>query len=249
MIRSLRGFGRVALVGFLASCGGAGQSDAGAEGAAGAASPNVARASNVAGLDGWRMLVDGSLDQWRGYQQADVPQGWEVDGQVLSFTPGGTGGDLITNEQFEDFEFSLEWKLSARGNSGIFYRVMEEGRYAYWTGPEMQVLDNAEHRDGQNPLTSAGANYGLQAPTEDVTRPIGEWNEARVVVRGSDVEHWLNGTKVVAYTLGTEEWKAMVAETKFAEWPDYGTAALGHLGLQDHGDPVSFRNIRVRLLK
>lgn len=241
MIRSVLGFGSLSLAVWLAACGGA------------AGQPEVRAGAEDSGPDpdpeDWRLLVDGSLDQWRGYQQTEVPEGWAVEGRVLSFTPGGAGGDLITVDQFQDFEFSLEWRVSAGGNSGIFYRVMEEGEYAYWTGPEMQVLDNDGHADGRNPLTSAGSNYGLHPPTNDVTRPVGEWNEARVVVRGSDVEHWLNGTKVVAYTLLTDEWKAKVAETKFAEWPDYGTAARGHIGLQDHGDPVSFRNIRVRELR
>lgn len=197
---------------------------------------------------GWRLL-SASLDGWRGYMSEDVPEGWAVEEGVLSFTPGGEGGDLITRDQFEDFELRLEWKVQSRGNSGIFYRVAEEGRYAYWTGPEMQVLDNEGHPDGQSPLTSAGANYGLHAPPEDVTRPVGDWNEVRIVVRGSDVEHWLNGQRVVQYTLGSPEWRALVADSKFNEWPGYGRAPRGHLGLQDHGDPVWFRNIRVRPLE
>ncbi|NNM35405.1 MAG: DUF1080 domain-containing protein [Gemmatimonadetes bacterium] len=197
---------------------------------------------------GWQLL-SASLDGWRGYMSDAVPGGWAVDEGLLTFTPGGEGGDLITRDQFDDFELALEWRVESRGNSGIFYRVVEEGRYAYWTGPEMQILDNEGHPDGASPLTSAGANYGLHAPPEDVTRPVGEWNEARVVVRGSDVEHWLNGTRVVAYTLGSPEWRALVAESKFSQWPGYGEAPRGHLGLQDHGDPVWFRNVRVRSLE
>lgn len=197
---------------------------------------------------GWRSLLDDSLEAWRGYRMDHVPSGWSVQNGVLTFTPGGEGGDLITVDQFEDFELALEWRVEAGGNSGIFYRVAETGDYAYFTGPEMQVLDNGGHADGGSPLTSAGSNYALHGPPSDVTRPVGEWNEVRIVVRSNDVEHWLNGTRVVTYTLGSEEWRALVAASKFADWPGYGEAARGHIGLQDHGDPVWFRNVRIREL-
>lgn len=196
---------------------------------------------------GWRLLLDGTLDAWRGYRREDVPAGWSVGGGTLSFAPGADGGTLITREQFADFELALEWKVAEGGNSGVFYRVTEAERAPYWTGPELQVLDNAGHPDGRTPETSAGANYALHAPAEDVTRPAGEWNEARIVVRGAHVEHWMNGVRIVEYELWTEEWRAAVAATKFAEWPGYGMAAAGHIGLQDHGDPVWYRNIRVRV--
>ena len=195
---------------------------------------------------GWTLLFDGTLDGWRGYQRDDVPAGWASEGDLLTFTPGPSrSGDIITAEQFGNFELRLDWRVADAGNSGIFFRVIEEGRYTYHSGPEMQVLDNAGHRDGRNPLTSAGSNYGLHAPTRDVTRPVGEWNEARIVVDGASVEHWLNGERIVAYELWTDEWTAMVAATKFAEWPQYGLARRGHIGLQDHGDPVWFRNIKI----
>ena len=220
------------------------------------AAPAAGSSGNTSGglsaqetAEGWRPLLGESLDEgWRGYRMEGVPEGWSVKDGVLSFTPGGEGGDIITREQFQDFELRLEWKLAEAGNSGIFFRVAETGRYTYWTGPEMQVLDNDGHRDGQSPLTSAGANYGLHAPSVDATRPVGEWNEVRIVVRGNDVEHWLNGERVVSYSLGSEEWTALVAGSKFAEWPGYGEAPMGHIGLQDHGDPVWYRNIAIREL-
>ena len=198
---------------------------------------------------GWRLLFDGeTLDGWRGYQQEGVAAGWSAEDGVLAFAPGGDGGDLITVEQFADFELSLEWKVGPGGNSGVFYRLTEEERAPYWTGPEMQILDDDGHADGRNLKTSAGSNYALHGPSEEVVRPAGEWNHARIVVNGSHVEHWLNGAKVVAYELWTPEWEAAVAETKFSEWPGYGRARRGHLGVQDHGDPVWFRNIKVREL-
>ncbi len=196
---------------------------------------------------GWRLLFDGTLDGWRGYRRDDVPAGWSVQDGTLAFDPGrdGGGGDLITVDQFADFELAFEWKIGPGGNSGLFFRLTEEERAPYWTGPEMQVLDNAGHADGRNPETSAGANYGLHAPSRDTTKPAGEWNQARVVAHGTRVEHWLNGERVVAYELWTEEWRALVAATKFAEWPGYGMAESGHIGLQDHGDPVWYRNIKL----
>lgn len=199
---------------------------------------------------GWRLLFDGaSLEGWRGYRMDGVPAGWAARDGVLAFTSGdGGGGDLITVDRFADFELALEWKVGPAGNSGVFFRVTEEERAPYWTGPEMQILDNSGHRDGQNGKTSAGANYGLHAPAEDVARPAGEWNSARIVVRGAQVEHWLNGVQIVTYELWTPQWRAAVAATKFGEWPGYGRAAEGHIGLQDHGDPVWFRNIKLREL-
>lgn len=199
---------------------------------------------------GWELLFDGqSLDAWRGYQRDDLPGAWSVSEGTVVFNPDqADGGDIITKDQYENFELRLEWRITPGGNSGIFYGVSEDSRYTYHTGPEMQILDNQGHRDGQNPLTSAGSNYALHAPASDVTRPVGEWNVARIVVDGTHVQHWLNGEKVVEYERWTEAWKRLVRESKFVEWPRYGLNARGHLGLQDHGNPVWFRNIMVRRL-
>jgi hypothetical protein len=112
----------------------------------------------------------------------------------------------------------------------------------------MQILDDAHHPDGRNPKTSAGSNYALIAPPPDVTRPVGCWNEVRLLVRGSHVEHWMNGVKLLEYELWSPEWRALVAGSKFAKMPGYGLNKTGRLALQDHGDPVSFRDIRIRPL-
>ena len=205
--------------------------------------PNQLTAEEAAA--GWRLLFDGTLDGWRGYRREDVPGGWSVQDGALTFTPGAGDGTLITVEQFADFELSLDWKLEEGGNSGVLYRATEAERAPYWTGPELQILDNAGHPDGRAPETSAGSNYALHAPSEDVTRPVGEWNQVRIVVRGARVEHWMNGVGIVEYDLWTDEWRGMVAKTKFAEWPGYGMAPAGHIGLQDHGDAVWYRNIRI----
>lgn len=193
----------------------------------------------------WRILFDGgSTSEWRGYQMDAMPEGWQiVDGALTRVAPAG---DIITVDQFANFELELEWNISEGGNSGIFFRVTEDAENTYETGPEMQVLDNAAHADGRTPLTSAGANYGLYPAPEDAANPPGEWNSVRIVVDGAHVEHWLNGNKIVEYELWTDDWEQRVANSKFVEWPGYGRAERGHIGLQDHGDWVAYRNIRIR---
>lgn len=197
---------------------------------------------------GWRLLFDGETTTgWRGYKQEALPAGWEATEDALTRT--GRGGDIITVDRFGDFELELEWRLSPEGppgNSGIFYRVTEEADAIYWGAPEMQVLDNDRHGDGRSPLTSSGANYALHGVGHEHTRPVGEWNAVRLVVRGNQVEHWMNGTKVVEYELGSPDWLERVANSKFAPHPLYGRAQRGHIGLQDHGSYVAFRNIRIR---
>ena len=207
--------------------------------------PNTLTAAEAA--QGWELLFDGSgLDGWRGYRQGEAPTGWRADGGALAFVPGSGEGSLITVETFGDFELAFEWRVREAGNSGVFYRATEDEPAIYWSAPEYQILDNAGHADGARPITSAGANYALQAPVRDVTRPPGEWNQGRIVASGSRVEHWMNGVRLLAYELWTDEWREEVARTKFADWPGYGMARSGHIGLQDHGDPVWYRNLKVR---
>jgi hypothetical protein len=233
-----------AMVFIAASCGGGADVDA-APPPAGAelAAVNTLTAEEAA--DGWQLLFDGRTTAgWRGFKSQGVPAGWQVVDGAL--TRVGGGGDLMTSEQYEDFELAFEWKLAEGGNSGVMFRVTEDADATYHTGPEVQILDDARHPDGQNPATSTGANYALHAPTRDVVRPIGEWNEARLLVDGTHVEHWLNGEKIVEYELGSADWEERVADSKFAEWPGYGRAPRGHIVLQDHGDWVAYRNIRIR---
>ena len=197
--------------------------------------------------EGWRALFDGRTTAgWRGFRRQDVPDGWRVVDGAL--TRVGGGGDIVTVATFGNFELSLEWKVAPGGNSGILYRVTEDAEATYHTGPEMQVLDDAAHGDGQSRLTAAGSNYGLYEAPAGVVRPAGEWNTARVLVKGDHVEHWLNGVKTVEYELGSADWERRVRASKFNEWPGYGRARRGHIALQDHGDLVAFRNIRIREL-
>lgn len=212
--------------------------------AATAAAPAAARAP-AARDSAWRPLFDGtSLAAWRGYKVDTVPGGWRAQDGELRLVGGG--GDLVSREQFGDFELELEWKLGPRGNSGVMYRVTETGGATYTSGPEMQVLDDAGHVDGRNALTSAGALYGLYPAPRGVVRPAGQWNQARILVRGNHVEHWLNGTKTAEAEMWSPDWNRRHAASKFPAWPEYAKAARGHIALQDHGDPVAYRNIRIR---
>lgn len=194
------------------------------------------------------LLAGGAARHWRGYQVDSLPSAWAYDAATGVLTRTRFGGDIVTREQYTDFELELEWRVGPKGNSGIFYHATEETKVIYENAPEMQILDNQGHNDGKNTLTSAGANYALDAPVRDVTKPVGEWNQARIVVVGPHVEHWLNGVKLLEYSLWTPEWTAKVKASKFAQWPPYGLARRGHIGLQEHGDVVSFRNIRIREL-
>lgn len=201
--------------------------------------------------EGWRLLFDGkTLEGWHPFKKVGGrPQGWSVVDGCLART--GPGGDIVSDDAFENFELRIEWRVSPAGNSGIFYGVSEAepNRYVWETGPENQVLDNAEHADGRSALTSAGSCYALYAPAKDVTRPIGLFNEARVVIKGNRVEHSLNGEKTVEYEWGSDEWKKRIDGSKFKSMPRYGSVRKGHLALQDHGDRVWFRNIKIRELK
>lgn len=194
---------------------------------------------------GWKLLFDGkTLNGWRGFKSATP--GWQaVDGTLARV---GRGGDLMTVDEYGDFELALEWKIAEGGNSGIFFHVRPDGEEVWHTGPEIQVLDNGRHRDGKDSKTSAGSNYALHAPARDVTRPIGEWNAVRIVVKGPHVEHWMNGEKLLEYELWSPDWEARVQATKFKEFPAYGRAKTGHIALQDHGDPVWYRTIKIRPL-
>lgn len=196
---------------------------------------------------GFTLLFDGrSLDGWRGYDMDGLPGGWAVEDGLLTRT--GAGGDLITEAQFANFELIVDWMVERGGNSGIFYRAAEGEEWIYHSAPEFQVLDDPNHPDGADPVTSAGSNYGLHPAPRGVVRPANEWNTSAIRVVGNAVEHYLNGTKVVEYELHSDAWVERVANSKFVEWPAYGQAPRGHIGLQDHGDRVWYRNIKIREL-
>ncbi len=194
----------------------------------------------------WRVLFDGtSLDAWRGFKSESVPAGWRIDGGTL--TKDARTGDIITKEQFGDFELELEWRIGEAGNAGVFYRATEEFDRVYWSGPEYQLLDDEKAADNKTRLTCAGAAYALYPSPPGHLRPMGEWNTTRILVTGAHVEHWLNGVKLLEYELWSPDWEAKVGASKFKAWPRFGRATRGHIALQgDHAGVLALRNIRIR---
>jgi len=206
--------------------------------------PNTLSAKERA--EGWRLLFDGKTAAgWRGYKQQTLPAGWKaIDGAL---TRVGQAGDIVTVDEFGNFELTLEWKLAPNGNSGVFYRVVEDDPVMWHMAPEYQIIDNA-YKEPLKPGQYAAANYDLDPPSRDVTKPIGSWNLTRIVARGAHVEHWLNGVKVVEYELGSPAMQAALAASKFKSMAWYAQRRTGHIVLQDHGDDVWIRNMKIREL-
>jgi len=193
---------------------------------------------------GWTLLFDGKTTAgWRGFKASAPDAGWTAKGE-LSPDPK-TSKDIITKDSFENFDLSFEWKVGPRGNTGIMFHVTEAGDETYHSGPEYQLVDNAR---GEPPREQAGALYALYAPENAPPKPVGEFNQSRLVVDHGKVEHWLNGAKVAAYDMNSADFKARVAGSKFAKWPEFAASPTGHIALQNHGDPVAFRNLKIRRL-
>ena len=196
---------------------------------------------------GFKLLFDGkTLNGWKAWGKSEMPKVWSVEEGVLVVSPGEEHGDIRTEAEFRDFELRLEWKVSQGANSGIFYRASEKHGAVYLSGPEYQILDDEHGAGGKNPLTAAGSLYDVYPPSAKVSRQAGQWNDARIVVRGNRIEHWLNGVRVVSCRLGSKDWNSRVSESKFREREMFGKAPSGPIVLQDHGYKVWFRNIRIR---
>ncbi len=198
----------------------------------------------------WVMLFDGKkVNGLRGYKMDSFPrESWVIKDGTLKTVPGKHGVDLISQDTFEDFELELEWKLQSGGNSGIFYFASEKGDYIWQSAPEMQVLDNLAHQDRLRKVTSAGALYDLIAPSQEMVKPIGEFNSVRIISKNKQIEHWLNGEKIVEYKVASEAIQNLISKSKFKDMPIFFKSFSGHIGLQgDHGE-VWYRNIRIRKL-
>lgn len=195
---------------------------------------------------GWKLLFDGkSTDGWRGFRTPAPDAGWKVTDGALSPDPR-TSKDLVTKANYENFELTFDWKISPKGNSGLMFHVIDVGDETYESGPEYQILDNAH---GEPPLERAAALFALYAPSKDMTKPPGQFNHGRIVVDHGKVQHWLNGTKVVEYDIASADFKARVAASKFKRWPQFATGKTGAIALQNHGDDVAFKNLKIRVLK
>jgi hypothetical protein len=201
----------------------------------------------------WMLLFDGqSMEHWKGFKKNDVPAAWQIEDGAIALAGEG-GGDILTRNEYQNFELMLDWKISEGGNSGIFFNVSEDPKfqYTFQSGPEVQIIDDERHPDakqGKNGNRKAGTNYDLHPLAEPAAKPAGEYNTVRLVVKDGNVEQYLNGKKVVEYTLWSPEWERMVQESKFVSMPDYGRYKSGHIALQDHGDKVWFKNIKIRPL-
>ena len=198
---------------------------------------------------GWRPLFDGSsTSAWRGYKSQTFPTGWRIVDGVL--TKSSSVEDIMTRDQFGNFQLAFDWKLTPGGNAGVFYRGTEEYDKIYWSAPEYQLLDDAGHPDGQSRLTSAGADYGLYPSPAGVVKPADQWNSTLIVANGNRIQHWLNGQKLLEYEVGSTDWEAKYKASKFVTYPNYGRAKQGYIAIQgDHDGTLSIRNIRIREIK
>lgn len=205
---------------------------------------------------GWVSLFDGkSLDGWRGYNGIDIQGAWKAENGVLQLEPVSPDGpqvNIITEAQFDDFDLRFEWKVEAGTNSGVMFHVGEGPLKPHLTGPEYQILDNLGFRNGKGlpvtPKEYTGSHYAIEPATTDETKPIGEWNSSRIVVEGNHVEYWLNGVKTAEYEMHSSKWNEQISNSKFKKWEHFANLGKGHIGLQDHGHRVWFRNLKIKNL-
>ncbi len=212
-------------------------------------SPTGPRADSPGNTE-WEILFDGtSTDQFRAFRRESFPSGsWKIEDGQLRTIPGGEETDLVTKETYGDFELAFEWKAATGANSGVIYRVSEAFGRSWHTGPEYQVLDDAGHPNGNNPLTAAGSLYALISAEGKTLKPAGEYNTSRIIAQGNRIEHWLNGKKVVDLELGSYAANQLIAKSKFANMPRFAKEPTGHICLQHHRDEVWFQNVKVRRL-
>ncbi len=207
--------------------------------------------------DGWQLLFDGTTKNgWHVYNNRTDGSAWKVADGTLYLEPEARGprgegaGEFITTDSFENFHLKLEWKLTEGGNSGIIFLAREDSkyRYAYITGPEMQIIDNDKHPDAKNIKHRAADLYDFITAQPENVRPIGEWNQVEIVLNKGKLDLYQNGAKVVSTTMWDANWEAMKAQSKFKNTPDFGAFKKGHIVLQDHGNKVFFRNIKIKNL-
>lgn len=216
---------------------------------------NVNSLSKKEKKQGWQLLFDGqTLNGWKGFNSDQVFSCWSVvNGELICKGEGGseTAGDIITVSDYDNFELSLDWNISKAGNSGIFYHVLEGEKYhaAYETAPEYQLIDDLGWPDKLEEWQKTGADYAMTNTVKDKKlMPAGEWNNSRIIYNKGHVEYWLNGMKVVEFEAYSPEWEKLRASGKWKQYPDYAISKTGHIGLQNHGSGVKFRNIKVRKL-
>lgn len=202
--------------------------------------------------EGWQLLFNGkNMDGWKSFQGKEI-SGWKIIDGILNNSGVGSdhGGDIVTRKKYQDFELSLEWKVGSKSNSGIFYHVNDKlGKAIYESGPEYQLIDDKGWPEKLDDSQYSGANYAMHAPKNAVVKNLNEWNKTRIVIEGSHVQHFLNDVKVVEYNLWDADWKTRKENGKWKDYPYYGMAKKGQIGLQDHGGLAQFRNIKIREIK
>ncbi|MCR9262447.1 MAG: DUF1080 domain-containing protein [Pseudomonadaceae bacterium] len=204
--------------------------------------------SNAEREAGWQLLFDGrSLDEWRSYGRSTAGSQWQIRDGALVLTEQG-GGDLITRKSFADFELQLQWKIAEGGNSGIFFHADESDLPIYVHAAEIQLLDDARHPDNKKTNRRSGSLYDLIAAPAASQKPAGAWNTVVISHEDGHLQAWQNDVQTVDIDLRSEAFQNLVAGSKFAEWPGFAENVEGHIGLQDHGDVVSFRNLKIRAL-
>lgn len=219
-------------------------------------SPNTLSAKEK--NNGWQLLFDGQTTKgWHTYGKQTAGKVWKVEDGALHLDAASKksfpneGGDIVTAEEFDNFDLMLDWKISKNGNSGVMIYVKEDAakyKEPYFTGPEMQVLDNDGHPDGKIHKHRAGDLYDLIPSLKEPVKPVGEWNHVEIISNNSKLDFYLNNEHIVSTTMWDDNWRSMIAASKFKAWPDFGTYKKGRIDLQDHGNDVWFKNIRIKRL-
>lgn len=198
--------------------------------------------------DGWQLLFNGKdMSQWRSFKQPTVNEKWKIEDGAITLTLGG-GGDLISKQSYKNFELTLDWKIAEAGNSGILILADEKGKYIYSHAPEIQILDNERHPDNKLDTHLSGSLYDMIASPVASHKKAGEWNSTKIRLENSALTIWQNDVQTAKVTIGSAEWNSLIAKSKFASWEGFAAAKEGHIGLQDHGDKVWFKNIKIKEL-
>ena len=198
---------------------------------------------------GWQLLFNGKdMSNWRNFKNQDLNENWVLKNGIMHLNQAG-GGDIITKKIYENFILKLEWKISEAGNSGIFIMANELGNYIYSSAPEIQILDNERHSDNKIASHLSGSIFDIIASPETSHKLAGEWNKVKIYLHNRHLKVWQNGVQTADIVIGSDKWNKLIKQSKFKDWQGFAETSIGHIGFQDHGDPVSFKNIKILVLE